>query len=126
MNLSRFAVTAYAAIAYAAFLLSTGWAIGFLAGRGAPTSVDGPATRPVWAALAIDATLLLAFAVHLSVMARAGVKQHLVRLIPPSAERGTFVLTASLLLLALVGWWQPVPAVIWHVSPPWSAPIWLI
>ena len=30
---------------------------------------------------------------------------------------------AILLLFALFGWWQPVPAVLWHVGPPWSAAI---
>ena len=124
-TISRLAVLGYAAIAYGAFLLSSGWAIGFLAGRGAPTSVDGPATRPAWAALAIDAALLLTFAVQHSVMARDGFKRRLVRLIPAAAERSTFVLAASLLLFALLGWWQPVPAVIWQVGPPWSVAIWV-
>jgi protein-S-isoprenylcysteine O-methyltransferase Ste14 len=123
---ARLAVLGYAVIAYGAFLLSTGWAIGFLADRGAPTSVDGSATRPAWVALVIDAALLLAFAVQHSVMARAGVKRRLSRLIPAPAERATFVLTASLLLFALFGWWQPMPAVIWHVGPPWSAAIWVV
>ena len=67
-------------IAYGGFLLSAGWAIGFLAGRGAPTSIDGTATSPAWMALLIDAALLLVFAVQHSVMARAGVKRHLRRL----------------------------------------------
>lgn len=124
--MSRLAVGGYAVIAYGAFLLSVGWAVGFLADRGAPTSVDGPATRPAWAALAIDAALLLTFAVQHSVMARAGFKRRLIRLIPAQAERSTFVLAASLLLFALFGWWQPVPAMIWHVGPPWSAAIWMV
>jgi methanethiol S-methyltransferase len=123
---SRLAVLGYAVIAYTAFLLSAGWAIGFLADWGAPTSVDGPATRSAWAALVIDAALLLTFAVQHSVMARAGFKRRLIRLIPAPAERSTFVLTASLLLFALFGWWQPVPAVIWRVGPPWSAAIWVL
>jgi len=123
---SRLAVLGYAAIAYGAFLLSAGWAIGFLAGWGAPTSVDGPATRPAWAALAIDAALLLTFAAQHTVMARARFKRRLLRLIPAPAERGTFVLVASLLLVAQFAWWQPVPAVLWHVGPPWSAAIWVL
>lgn len=123
---SRVAVLGYAVIAYGAFLLSSVWALGFLAGWGAPTTVDGPATRPAWAALAIDAALLLAFAVQHSVMARDGFKRRLIRLIPAPAERSTYVLIASLLLLALFGWWQPVPQVIWEVGPPWSAVIWVV
>ena len=124
--MSRLAVLGYAVIAYGAFLLSAAWAIGFLAGRGAPTSVDGPATRPAWAALAVDAALLLTFAVQHSVMARAAVKRRLIRLIPAQAERSTFVLVSSLLLFALFGWWQPVPRTTWHIGPPWSAAIWVV
>jgi methanethiol S-methyltransferase len=123
---SRLVVLGYAVIAYGGFLLSAGWAIGFLAGRGVPSSVDGAATSPAWLALVIDAALLLAFAVQHSVMARAGFKRRLLRLIPAAAERATFVLAASLLLFALFRWWQPVPAVIWHVGLPWSAAIWVV
>ncbi len=104
-------VFGYAVVAYAAFLSSTVWAIVFLTGP-----IDGPATRPVWAALSIDAALLFAFAVQHSVMARAGFKRRSARLIPESAERSTFVLAASLLMFALFAWWQPVPRVIWQTS----------
>ncbi|GIH03983.1 membrane protein [Rhizocola hellebori] len=121
----RLAIATYAVLAYAAFLLSVVWAVGFLAGRGAVTSVDGPAAIPAAAALAINGALLLAFAAQHTIMARAGFKQRLARLLPPAAERSTFVLVSSLLLFALFGWWQPVPATIWHVGPPWSAVIWL-
>jgi protein-S-isoprenylcysteine O-methyltransferase Ste14 len=121
---SRLAVAGYAVIAYGAFLLSTLWAIGFLAGRGAPTSVDGPGAGPAVTAIAVDAALLLAFAVQHSVMARAGFKRRLTRLIPESAERSTYVLTASLLLGATFWWWQPVPTVIWSLGLPWSAVLW--
>jgi protein-S-isoprenylcysteine O-methyltransferase Ste14 len=126
MSLSRLALLAYAVIAYGAFLLSTVWAIGFLAGWGAPTSVDGAATRPAWAAIAIDGALLLAFAVQHTVMAREGFKRRLRRLIPEAAERSTYVLTASLLMCALFGWWQPLPAMIWDVGLPWSAAIFVV
>lgn len=104
-------VLGYAVIAYAAFLLSMGWAIIFLTGP-----IDAPATQPVWAALSIDAALLLIFAVQHTVMARAGFKKILTRLIPRAAERSTYVLAASLSLLALLFWWQPAPQVIWQVS----------
>jgi protein-S-isoprenylcysteine O-methyltransferase Ste14 len=126
MSPSRLAVLGYAVIAYGCFLLSSAWAVGFLAGRGAPTSVDGPATTPAWAALAIDGALLLAFAGQHTVMARSGFKRQLTRLIPAAAERSTYVLVASLLLFAQFAWWQPVPTVIWSVARPWSTAIWVV
>jgi methanethiol S-methyltransferase len=118
---ARTAVFAYAVIAYAAFLLSSFWAVFFLAGL-----IDRPTGRSPGPALAIDGALLLAFAAQHSVMARPGFKRWLTRRIPAAAERSTYVLVASLLLIALFGWWQPVPAVLWHVGPPGSTVLWSI
>jgi protein-S-isoprenylcysteine O-methyltransferase Ste14 len=108
---SRWAVFGYAVIAYAAFLFSIGWAIVFLTGP-----VDGPATRPAGTALVTDAGLLLIFAVQHTIMARAGFKRLMTRVIPEPAERSTFVLAASLVLVALLAWWQPLPQVVWQAS----------
>jgi methanethiol S-methyltransferase len=114
-------IIGYAVVAYALFLGSSAWAFFFLAG-----GMDGPATTPVAGALAVDALLLLLFAVQHSVMARAGVKRRLARLIPAAAERSTYVLLSGVLLGVLFGLWQPVPATIWHVGRPWSVPIWAV
>jgi protein-S-isoprenylcysteine O-methyltransferase Ste14 len=115
----------YSALAYIAFLLSMVLAFLFLAGHGdflAGHGIDGPATHSVPVSLAIDGGLLLAFALHHSVMARAGLK----RFLPAQAERSTFVLVASLLLMAVLEWWQPVPASVWHAGRPWSLLIWAV
>jgi hypothetical protein len=119
--MSRIAVLGYAIVAYGVFLLSSVWAMFFLAGWS-----DGPLTSPVWVALTIDALLLLAFAVQHTVMARAGFKRRLVRLIPVAAERSTYVLAAGLVLLALFAFWQPVPTVLWSVGRPWAPIIWAL
>ena len=118
-------ITGYAAAAYTAFAATTLWAIGFLADRGSPTRIDGPGGRAAWAALLIDAVLLLAFAVQHSVMARAWFKRRLARLLPPAAERSTYVLTTSALLLLLFWAWQPLPGTVWRIAaPPWVALLW--
>ncbi len=104
-------VLGYAVVAYAAFLASTVWSIFFLTGP-----VDDPATQPAWLALSIDGALLLAFAVQHTIMARAGFKKRLARVIPAAAERATFVLASSLVMVALLYWWEPVPHLIWQVS----------
>jgi protein-S-isoprenylcysteine O-methyltransferase Ste14 len=117
---------AYAVLAYSLFVVVVGWAICFLAGIGPGPSVDGPARLAAFPALAADAGLLLLFAVQHTVMARAGFKRALTRRLPASAERSTYVLTASL-LLGLAFWqWQPVPASIWRVSgEPWALLFWV-
>jgi protein-S-isoprenylcysteine O-methyltransferase Ste14 len=107
----------YAVVAYAAFLLSSAWAVRFLA-----VTVDGPARRTAPVALAIDAALLLVFAAHHTIAARDWFKRHL----PAALERSTYVLVASLLLFAVFGWWEPAPATIWRVGAPWSAGLWVL
>lgn len=123
----RFWILVYAGLAYAGFLAAALWAIGFLAGVSVVKTADGGSPGPVWAALLADAGLLLVFAGQHSVMARAGFKQRLARMLPAAAERSTYVLAASLALLLLFWQWRPVPAAVWHVSAqPAAALIWAV
>ncbi len=121
------AAMGYAVLAYSVFVGTTGWAIGFLADVHVLPVVDGPGRRTAWAAVLIDAALLLLFAVQHTVMARAGFKRRLARLLPPAAERSTYVLAASLALILLFWQWQPLPALIWRVTAePWVALAWSV
>ncbi|HEY7373790.1 MAG TPA: NnrU family protein [Polyangia bacterium] len=105
----------YGTLAYLLFLASFVYFIGFLSGLGVPKSVDSgaPPGRPL-EAVAWDVGLLAIFFTHHSVMARAGAKRVLTRVIPPVLERSTYVLVASL-ALGLVFWqWRPLPQVVWQ------------
>jgi protein-S-isoprenylcysteine O-methyltransferase Ste14 len=125
ISVGRLVLIAYAGLAYLAFVATTLWAIGFLAGLRVPNTVDGPARYPAWAALLADAGLLLIFAVQHSVMARAGFKRRLAKLLPGGAERSTYVLAASLALLLLFWQWQPLPGSVWRAgAPPWAQLLW--
>jgi|SRR5579859_3984298 len=106
----------YSALAYLLFLASITWAVGFLADAGVPKTIDSGQPPPWTWALVIDAGLLLLFAVQHSVMARNTVKQVLARLVPRPAERSTFVLLASAILLLLFWQWRPLPATVWQVD----------
>ena len=113
---------AYGLVAYAAFGAAILWAIYFLlpaqlGGRlGALTSVDRGPAAPAGAAFVIDVALLGLFAVQHTVMARGAFKRWLTRLVPAAAERSTFVLAASLVLLLLFWQWRPLPALIWDAG----------
>ena len=68
----------------------------------------------------IDVALFSAFALHHSVFARLPVRAFVRRIVPSQLERSTYVWAASLMLIAVCFWWQPVPGVLWQVSSPWS------
>src|SRR3954470_2277152 len=125
MRSARPVLTAYAVLAYASFVLVSAWGVLFLADASlAPTSVDGPVRGPWEQSLAIDAALPLLFAVQHSVMARAGVKRRLARLVPGAAERSTYVLATAAFLGLLFWQWRPLLGEVWALSGPWVPVLW--
>ena len=79
-------------------------------------TMDGPSPQPpLGRALLVDAALLASFAVQHSGMARLGFKRAWTKFVPRLLERSTYVLTASLVLLTVVEFWQPLRGVIWTV-----------
>lgn len=104
-------------VAYAMFLVTILYAIGFVSGLGVPKSINsGPSGNPIHAVL-IDLALLGAFAVQHTVMARRGFKRWWTRIIPAPMERSLFVAAASAALMVLFWQWRPLPGIIWSVEP---------
>jgi protein-S-isoprenylcysteine O-methyltransferase Ste14 len=64
----------------------------------------------------VDVLLLGLFAVQHSVMARRGFKRWWTTIVPPTVERTTFVLAATLAVALLIWQWRPIPVVIWAVD----------
>jgi protein-S-isoprenylcysteine O-methyltransferase Ste14 len=114
----RLAVFVYGLVSYAAFFLTFVYAVGFIGNLYVPKSMDSAARMSFWPALIIDALLLLVFAVQHSVMARPAFKEVLTRFISAAAERSTYVLLSSLLLIALFAFWQPIGGVVWNFTNP--------
>jgi protein-S-isoprenylcysteine O-methyltransferase Ste14 len=114
----RLAVFVYGLVSYMVFFLTFVYAVGFIGNIYVPRSLDSAVRMSFWPALIIDALLLLVFAVQHSVMARPAFKEVLTRFIPVAAERSTYVLCSSLLLLALFAFWQPIGGVVWNVTSP--------
>ena len=114
----RIALFAYGAVSYAIFLATFLYAIGFIGGFGVPVTIDGEPRTPFIQALLVNGLLLGIFAVQHSVMARPAFKRWWTRFVPKPAERSTYVLFSSLLLIALFAGWQPMGGVIWSVQDP--------
>lgn len=114
--MKRILVFTYGVICYALFFGTFLYAAGFIGNLFVPKSIDSGPTVPLWTALLLNSALLGLFALQHSVMARKGFKTMLTKIIPPAAERSTYVLLSSLCLILLFAYWQPIGGVIWDVQ----------
>jgi protein-S-isoprenylcysteine O-methyltransferase Ste14 len=106
------AALAYAATCYLLFLSTFVAFIGFVGGM--LPAMNHPSMAS-WQAALINLALVLGFGLQHSAMARPAFKRVWTRIVPEPAERATYVLAASLTLLALMVFWRPMPGVIWAV-----------
>lgn len=126
-------IAAYGVAAYLMFLAAFLYLIGFVVDADfmvGPVHIVGKSIdrgglgdgKLTVAAVVIDIALLGLFAVQHSVMARQGFKRLWTRIVPPSAERSTYVLASNICLIVLVVAWHPITQDVWRVTAqPWAA-----
>ena len=114
--LGRTAVLAYGVFSYGIFLATFLYLIGFVGSGIVPKTIDSGATAPALESVLVNVGLLALFAIQHTIMARSRFKRWFTTIIPESIERSTFVLVSSLLLVAMVWLWRPMPEMIWHIE----------
>jgi len=108
----------YGVAAYALFLVTFLYLVGFVGAIVVPRNVDHGIAAPIGQAVAVNLALLGVFGVQHSVMARPAFKRWWARFVPHSIERSTYVWLTNAALLLLYWQWRTMPAVIWQVGPP--------
>ena len=119
--MAGFVAVLFGVVAYSFTLAALLYLIGFVGNLIVPKSIDSGAAGPLIQSVVVDTMLIALFAIQHSVMARQGFKRWWTRIVPPSVERSTYVLSTSFVLLILYWQWQPIPAPVWTVQDPIAA-----
>ena len=119
--MKRTFILLYGLACYAVFLATFLYAVGFVGNFAVPRSIDSAPESSLAQAIFVDVLLLALFALQHSVMARPVFKRWFTQYIPESAERSTYVIAASVALIVLFAFWQPLGGTVWHVESPVAA-----
>lgn len=111
-------VLAYGLSCYTLFFIVFSYSILFIGNIVVTPSLDSPGQGDLMQAMLINAGLLGLFALQHSIMARPAFKRAIARFIPQHVERSTYVLASTVLLAAIVYFWQPMGGVIWQLTDP--------
>lgn len=81
-----------------------------------PWRIDSFADVFSFKGLLINISLIALFGIQHSTMARQAFKTQLTKVIPEAMERSVYVLFSSLVLIALMHFWQPMTTALWLIE----------
>ena len=107
----------FAIVCYAIFFATFLYLIAFVGDLPVPKTVDAPlSAMPKITKIVIDVALIALFGLQHSIMARPAFKRSWTQIVPAAMERSVYVLFASIALMVLFAFWQPLTRTIWHVG----------
>ena len=114
--MKKYLIALYGLLSYGLFLFAFLYMIGFLANSIVPTTIDSGESVTLPLAIFINLGLITLFGTAHSVMARNWFKAWWTKIVPAAAERSTYVLQSSLLLLLILWQWQALPTPLWSIN----------
>lgn len=81
-----------------------------------PFHIDSGVPGPLAVALLVNTGLMILLGLQHSVMARPRFKEAWIKVIPPAAERSTYVLLSGVVFFLICFCWQPISGTLWHVD----------
>lgn len=112
------AIFGYGLSCYLIFFGTFVYLAGFVEGLLVPRDINNGPASPMGIAIATNLGLIGLFAVQHTIMSRPGFKRWFTSIVPVQAERSTFVLVTSLILMLMFWQWRAMPEVVWEVANP--------
>lgn len=116
--MKRVLALTYSVTVYLLFFATFLYLIAFVGNWWVPKSIDTGTPGALATSVIIDVLLVALFGVQHTIMARQKFKDWWTRYVPKVAERSTFVLIASLILILMFWQWRPLTQVVWSVESP--------
>lgn len=115
--MSRSLILVYGMVSYALGMGGLGVFVLFVGGwKVLPVHIDSGESGPLVFALSINSGLMILLGLQHTVMARPGFKNRWIRVIPPAAERSTYVLLSGVVFFLICFCWQPIAGTAWRVD----------
>ena len=113
---ARFTVFVYGGVCRLILIATFLYSIGFIGDLAVPKSIDLGQRVPLLQAMLVDGALLALFAFQQSAIVRQWFKRFWTDVIPEPAQRSTYLLFSSLLLLVLFWQWRPIDDIVWDIE----------